>query len=145
MASFNKIILLGNLTRDPEVRTANSGVSVCKFGIATTRVSRSQEGDTREEVMFADVYCFGKQAELITKYFVKGKPIFIEGRLRLDQWESASGEKRSKLVVVLENFQFIGSRGEDNLGNAGTERSSAASDDVSSIQSAIDDDDDVPF
>ncbi|MDR0351437.1 MAG: single-stranded DNA-binding protein [Puniceicoccales bacterium] len=143
MASFNKVILLGNLTRDPELRSTNNGTSICKFGLATTRVSRSAEGDTREEVVFIDVDCFGKQAELIAKYFVKGKSIFVEGRLRLDQWESAAGEKRSKLVAVLENFQFIGSKADDNLDNGGMERSASVTNEVSSIQ--VDGDDDVPF
>ncbi|MDR1435372.1 MAG: single-stranded DNA-binding protein [Puniceicoccales bacterium] len=109
MASFNKVIILGNLTRDPEVRTTNSGTTVCRFGVATTRISRGNDGENREEVVFVDVDAFAKQAEVIGRYFTKGRPIFIEGRLRLDQWESATGEKRSKLCVVLENFQFIGS------------------------------------
>ncbi|MDR2735908.1 MAG: single-stranded DNA-binding protein [Puniceicoccales bacterium] len=143
MASFNKVILLGNLTRDPEIRTTNSGVSICKFGLATTRISRSQEGDSREEVVFVDVDCFGKQADLISKYFTKGKPIFIEGRLRLDQWESSSGEKRSKLVVVLESFQFVGSKGDDNLDGTGLERVGVVSNDSS--QDQISGDEDVPF
>ncbi|MDR2371942.1 MAG: single-stranded DNA-binding protein [Puniceicoccales bacterium] len=109
MSSFNKVIILGNLTRDPEMRTTNSGLAICKLGIATSRVSKGNDGETREETVFVDVDAFGKQAELIGRYFTKGRPIFIEGRLRLDQWETSSGEKRSKLCIVLENFQFIGS------------------------------------
>ncbi|MDE6576310.1 MAG: single-stranded DNA-binding protein [Opitutales bacterium] len=110
MASFNKVILLGNLTRDPEVRTSASGTPICKFGLATSRVSRGSDGESREEVVFVDVDAFGKQAELIGRYFTKGRPIFVEGRLRLDQWESQAGERRSKLCVVLESFQFIGNQ-----------------------------------
>ncbi|MDR0590923.1 MAG: single-stranded DNA-binding protein [Puniceicoccales bacterium] len=116
MSSFNKVILLGNLTRDPEMRTTNSGTPICHFGIATTRVIRSGDGENREEVVFVDVDAFGKQAEVIGRYFTKGRPIFIEGRLRLDQWESSSGEKRSKLCIVLESFQFIGSARFDDDG-----------------------------
>lgn len=118
MSSFNKVILLGNLTRGPEMRTTNSGTSICKFGIATTRVSRGSDGEQREEVVFIDVDAFGKQAEVIGRYFTKGRPIFIEGRLRLDQWESSTGEKRSKLSVILESFQFIGSSRADNTDSA---------------------------
>ncbi len=110
MPSFNKVILLGNLTRDPEIRVTPSGASICKFGIAASRSSRSTDGNVREETLFIDIDAFGKQAELIGKHMTKGRAILIEGRLRLDQWESASGEKRNKVVVVLESFQFIGSR-----------------------------------
>ncbi|MDR0590567.1 MAG: single-stranded DNA-binding protein [Puniceicoccales bacterium] len=119
MASFNKVILLGNLTRDPEMRTTNSGTSICKLGVAMTRVGRGSDGESREEVVFVDVDAYGKQAEVIGRYFSKGKPIFIEGRLRLDQWESASGEKRSKLNIVLENFQFISGARLDDDGGSG--------------------------
>jgi single-strand DNA-binding protein len=119
MSSFNKVILLGNLTRDPEMRTTNSGLAICKLGIATTRVSKGNEGETREETVFVDVDAFGKQAEVIGRYFTKGRPIFIEGRLRLDQWETPSGEKRNRLCIVLENFQFISSlRFDDEGGEA---------------------------
>jgi single-strand DNA-binding protein len=117
MSSFNKVILLGNLTRDPEMRTANSGLVICKLGIATTRVSRGGDGETHEETVFVDVDAFGKQAEVIGRYFTKGRPIFIEGRLRLDQWETSAGEKRSKLCIVLESFQFIGSARFDDGNN----------------------------
>jgi single-strand DNA-binding protein len=116
MSSFNKVILLGNLTRDPEMRTTNSGLAICKLGVATTRVSRGNDGETREETVFVDVDVFGKQAEVIGRYFTKGRPIFIEGRLRLDQWETPAGEKRNKLCVVLESFQFIGSSRFDDGG-----------------------------
>ena len=125
MSSFNKVILLGNLTRDPELRTTNSGTPICKFGVATTRVIRSGDGENREEVVFIDVDVFGKQAEVISRYFTKGRPIFIEGRLRLDQWETSAGEKRSKLLVVLESFQFIGSSRTDDETNTFSMNSSA--------------------
>src|SRR6056297_1870578 len=98
MASYNKVILMGNLTRDPETQTLPSGNTICKLGIAVSRQFKTKDGQPQEEVAFVDVVSFGKQAEVIGKYFTKGKPILIEGRLKLDQWEDKnSGEKRSKL------------------------------------------------
>ncbi|MDR1891089.1 MAG: single-stranded DNA-binding protein [Puniceicoccales bacterium] len=110
MASFNKVILMGNLTRDPELRVTQQGSSICKFAVAVSRQAKQADGTLKEETTFVDVDAFGKQAEVIGKYLTKGRPILIEGRLRLDQWETQSGEKRSKLGVVLESFQFVGSR-----------------------------------
>ena len=120
MASFNKVILMGNLTRDPETRVTATGLTICKLGLAVSRVFSTKDGERREETTFVDIDAFGKQAEVITKYFRKGKPIMVEGRLKLDQWESNDGQKRSKLGVVLENFQFIGGRDDnDSGGNSG--------------------------
>lgn len=111
MASFNKVILLGNLTRDPQLKYLPSQTAVAEFGIACNRKFKSAAGEDREEVTFVDITAFGKQAELINQYFTKGKPIFIEGRLKFDSWEDKQGGgKRSRLTVVLENFQFIGGR-----------------------------------
>lgn len=110
MASFNKVFLLGNLTRDPELRTTQNGMAICKFNLACNRSYKAQDGSSKEEVTFVEVDCFGRQAELISKSLTKGSPIFVEGRLKLDQWESNTGEKRSKLSVVLETFQFIGTK-----------------------------------
>ncbi|MGE4550272.1 MAG: single-stranded DNA-binding protein [Opitutales bacterium] len=107
MASLNKVLMMGNLTRDPEVRTLPSGVAVCDFRIAVSRSYTDREGNRREETAYVDVSSFGKQAETISKYMVKGRPIFVEGRLKLDEWEK-DGEKRSKLKIILENFQFVG-------------------------------------
>ncbi len=110
MASFNKVFLMGNLTRDPELRVTPSGLSICKFSIAINR-SYQVEGDRKEEVTYVDLDAFGKTAETISKYMSKGRPIFVEGRLKLDQWDDkTTGEKRSRLGVVVENFQFLGSR-----------------------------------
>lgn len=120
MASFNKVILMGNLTRDPEVRVTPSGVSICKFGIAVSKNVRTADGGTREETLFVDIDSFGKQAELIGKHMTKGRAILIEGRLRFDQWESQNGEKRNKILVVLESFQFIGSRVDSDPNMAAT-------------------------
>ena len=109
MASLNKVLLIGNLTRDPEVRMMSSGRPVCNFGIALNRSYKDSEGNKREEVTFVDVECFGPRAEAVGRFFSKGRPIFIEGRLKLDQWESKEGEKRSAIRVVLDNFEFVDS------------------------------------
>jgi single-strand DNA-binding protein len=118
MASFNKVILLGNLTRDPETRVTANDLTICKMGLAVSRSFSTRDGERREETTFVDVDAFGRQAEVITKYLRKGSPIMIEGRLRLDQWETNDGQKRNKLCVVLENFQFVGGR-EDNSNSGG--------------------------
>ena len=110
MASFNKVILMGNLTRDPETRVTATGLTICNLGLAVSRSFTTKDGERREETTFVDIDAFGKQAEVITKYFRKGKPILIEGRLKLDQWESNEGQKRSKMGVVMETFQFVGNR-----------------------------------
>jgi len=155
MSSFNKVILLGRLTRDPELRVTANGNHICKFSIATSRKFKGSDGVLKEETTFVDVDTFGRQAEVVSKYFSKGKPIFVEGRLRLDQWESQNGEKRSKLTVVLENFQFIGSRedeGRDSSSqgaNTGYEQSSPPARAPEPVPSAAsnqsDIDEDVPF
>ncbi len=109
MASFNKVILVGNLTRDPELRYTPKCMAIAKIGIAVNRTWRTETGEQKEEVTFVDVDAFGKQAETLGQYMRKGSPILIEGRLRLDQWDDKqTGQKRSKLGVVAENFQFLG-------------------------------------
>jgi single-strand DNA-binding protein len=113
MANFNKVYLMGNLTRDPEMRVTPKGTAICQFGMAISRSWKDESGQTREETAFVDIEAWGKQGEIISKYCTKGRPLFIEGRLKFDQWEDkTSGQKRSKLKVVLENFQFIGGRGD---------------------------------
>lgn len=107
MPCFNKVILLGNLTRDPETRTTPGGMVVCKFGLAVSRKFRTRDGEAKEDVCFVDVDAFGKQAEVIAKYCTKGKPLMVEGHLNLDQWETEGGQKRQKLTVACEHFQFI--------------------------------------
>ena len=110
MASFNKVILMGNLTRDPELRYTPKGTAIARLGVAVNRRWTGEGGEQREETTFVDVDAFGKQAETLGQYMKKGRPILIEGRLRLDTWEDKqSGQKRSKLGVVLETFQFVGS------------------------------------
>ena len=110
MANLNKVMLMGRLTRDPEQRFIPSGQSVVQLGVATNR-QFTTNGEKREETTFVDVEAWGQQAELIHRYLKKGSPIFIEGRLKFDTWESKEGEKRSKLRVVLERFQFLGTAG----------------------------------
>jgi len=122
MASFNKVILVGNLTRDPELRYTPKGLAIAKIGVAVNRRWTSESGEQRDETTFVDVDAFGKQAETIGQYLKKGRPILIEGRLRLDQWDDKqSGQKRSKLSVVLENFQFLDSGGRADGAAAPTE------------------------
>lgn len=107
--NFNKVILLGNLTRDVEVRHTSGNNAVANIGLAVNRRWRTPEGEQREEVTYIDCEAWGKQAETLAKYVSKGRPLFIEGRLKLDQWEK-EGQKFSKLRVVIENFQFVDSR-----------------------------------
>jgi single-strand DNA-binding protein len=110
MASFNKVILVGNLTRDPELRYTPKGTAIAKIGVAVNRVWTSESGEKKEEVTFIDVDVFGRTAENVGQYMRKGRPILIEGRLRLDQWDDKqTGQKRSRLGVVAETIQFLGS------------------------------------
>ncbi|MFN2476950.1 MAG: single-stranded DNA-binding protein [Chthoniobacterales bacterium] len=112
MASFNKVILLGNLTRDPEVRYTPKGSAVADLGIAVNRQYTLDNGEKREEVTFVDVTFWGRTAEIAGEYLKKGRPVFIEGRLQLDTWDDKqSGQKRSKLKVIGENMQLLGGRG----------------------------------
>lgn len=161
MASFNKVILAGNLTRDPDLRMLPSGMAVAKIAIAINRRYTTKEGEQRDEVTYIEIDSFGKQAETIAKYCTKGSGILVEGRLKLDQWDDkASGERRSRLGVVLETFTFIGGRS----GNAAPAEASNQAYDESSpprrnpapavprsqaspspSQSAPPIDDDVPF
>jgi single-strand DNA-binding protein len=121
MASFNKVILVGNLTRDPELRYTPKGLAIAKLGLAVNRVWKSETGESKEEVTFVDIDAFGKQAETIGQYLKKGRPVLVEGRLRLDQWDDKqTGQKRSRLGVVLESFQFLDS---GNRGESGAEAS----------------------
>jgi single-strand DNA-binding protein len=112
MASFNQVILLGNLTRDPQLRyIPSSNTPVVDFGLACNRRFKAANGEDREEVTFVDCSAFGKQAEVINQYCQKGKQLFVQGRLKLDQWDDKQGGgKRSKLSVVVEQFQFVGGR-----------------------------------
>ncbi|HEV2394063.1 MAG TPA: single-stranded DNA-binding protein [Verrucomicrobiae bacterium] len=110
MANFNKVILAGNLTRDPEMRYTPKGTAIAGFGLAINRKWKTETGEMKEEVTFVDIEAWGRQAEVVCQYMKKGNPFLVEGRLRLDQWEDKNThQKQSKLKVVLESFSFIGS------------------------------------
>ena len=121
MASYNKVVLMGNLTRDPELRYTQSNLAVCKVGLAVNRrVKDSQTDQWREEATFVDVTIFGKRGEAFEKFHKKGASAFIDGELRFDQWEDKeSGQKRSKLYVVANNWEFVGGGKGENSGGGG--------------------------
>jgi len=119
MSSFNKVILAGNLTRDPEVKTLPSGTIVANFGLAVNRSYRKADGEEVEETTFVDIDAFGRSAENIQKYCKKGDPLMVEGRLRYQNWETENGDKRSKLTVMLETFQFLPKSGGGESGGEG--------------------------
>lgn len=116
MGSYNKVILMGNLTRDPELRYTPSNMPICNIGLAVNRRFKdSQSGEWREEPTFVDVTIFGKRGEAFARYHKKGATAFLEGSLRLDTWEDKNtGQKRSKLYVVADEWQFVGGRGEND-------------------------------
>lgn len=123
MPSLNKVILLGNLTRDPDLRYTQGGTAICKLGIAVNRRYQTRQGEDQEEVCFVDIDVFGRQAETCKNYLQKGAPALIEGRLRLDQWEDRqTGGRRSRLCVTAENVQFLGSPGQGARFGGGDER-----------------------
>lgn len=121
MASFNKVILVGNLTRDPQVRYTTGGTAVAEIGMAVSRQwFDKQSNQKREETTFVDVTLWGRQAEVAGEYLAKGRPVLIEGRLQLDTWDDKdTGQKRSKLRVVCETMQMLGSRGDGGGGSGG--------------------------
>jgi single-strand DNA-binding protein len=110
MANFNKVILLGNLTRDIELRHTQSGMAIAKFGMAINR-KYTVNGESKESTCFVDLTAWGKQAEILNQYVRKGSQLFVEGRLEYSTWETQEGQKRNKLEVVVENFQFVGAGG----------------------------------
>ncbi len=119
MANFNKVILLGNLTRDPQLSYLPSQTPVVEFGLAINRKWTAQDGSQRDETCFVDCQMYGKRAEVINKYLKKGNPLFVEGRLKFDSWQAQDGSKRSKLRVFVENFEFIS--GGQRAGGGGQE------------------------
>jgi single-strand DNA-binding protein len=147
MANFNKVILMGNLTRDPQLSYLPSQTPVVDFGIATNRRWTGQDGQQREEVCFVDCRAFGKPAETINKYCKKGRPLMLEGRLTFDSWTGQDGVKKSKLRVTVESFQFLpaGGRGGEQSGVAGGE-SQVPSEDAGSVNETQNNSkDDIPF
>lgn len=152
MASFNKVILLGNLTRDPEVRYTPKGSAVCDLGLAVNRQYSLENGEKREEVTYVDVVLWARLAEIAGEYLKKGRPVLIEGRLQLDSWDDKqSGQKRTKMRVVGETMQLLGSR--PNAGAEGDESPSGSYAKSSSKSTAPPpraapserDDDEIPF
>ena len=127
MPSFNQVILIGNLTRDVELRHTPSNQTVANIGMAMNRQYQTKDGERREEVTFVDCEAWGRQAEVMAQYLSKGRPVMIQGRLKLDTWQDKEGGNRSKLKVVVENFQFLGSRegGGNSGGNGGGNYQSA--------------------
>jgi single-strand DNA-binding protein len=126
MANVNRVILIGNLTRDPQLRYLPSQTAVVDFGLATNRRYQTASGEEREEVCFVDCTAFGRMAEVLNQYCQKGKQIYLEGRLKFDTWEDKQGGgKRSKLSVVVENFQFLGSREGGGAGAAPAQEAGA--------------------
>lgn len=116
MPNLNRVMLMGNLTRDPEMRYLPSNMAVVNLGLAVNRRWKNQNGEQQEETTFVDCEAFGRTAEVISQYLRKGRPIYIEGRLRLDQWQDKDGNNRSKMKVVVENFQFLDNRMEGGEG-----------------------------
>ncbi|MBV8377558.1 MAG: single-stranded DNA-binding protein [Verrucomicrobia bacterium] len=113
MANLNRVLLIGNLTRDPEIRYTPKGTPVTEIGLAVNRVYSGEDGERKEETTFVDVTLWARQAEIAGQYLKKGRPVFIEGRLQLDSWDDKqTGQKRSRLRVVAENLQLLGSRQE---------------------------------
>jgi single-strand DNA-binding protein len=147
-SSFNRVILAGNMTRDPESRALPSGQPLTKFSLAINRSYTTKDGEKREEVTYVDIESYGKQAEIIAKYCTKGSGILVEGRLKLDSWDDKkTGEKRSRLGVVLENFTFIGGRAQGGSadGEGPAPRSGGARGGASPAPSSDVPEDDVPF
>lgn len=136
MASYNKVILMGNLTRDPELKQTPSNQSVAQIGLAINRKYKGRDGDMKEETTFVDCEAWGRTAETMSKYLAKGRPVFVEGRLKLDQWQDKDGNNRSKLKVVIDTFQFVDSRGNQT----GQSQQPAAATATLTPQ-----DDDIPF
>lgn len=148
MASFNKVILLGNLTRDPEVRYTPKGSAVCDLGLAVNRNYTLDSGEKREEVTFVDVVLWARLAEIAGEYLKKGRPVFIEGRLQMDSWDDKqTGQKRTKIRVVGETMQLLGSRPSGGGGGESqeTERPPRSAEKAAPAAKAEPDDDEIPF
>jgi single-strand DNA-binding protein len=151
MPSFNRVIIAGNLTRDPELRYTPKGSAVANFSLAVNRTWKSESGESKEEVSFIEVEAWGRQAEVIAQYMRKGRPLLVEGRLKQDTWEDKNThQKQSKLKVVLEGFSFIDSKGPDGgAPSEGPRRSAPAPakppESTEGGEAAAAEDDDVPF
>jgi len=153
MASFNKVILMGNLTRDPEIRQAPSGAKVADLGLAVSETWRDKSGQTKEVTCFVDVVVWDKLAELCQQYLAKGRPVLVEGRLQMDEWKNQQGEKRSKLRVRADTVKFLGSpqKRDDQAAPSAPRAAPAAHSPASPAPSAVEaedlaqDDEHLPF
>ena len=150
MANFNKVILAGNLTRDPQLSYLPSNTPVVEFGLAVNRKWKSQNGEMKDETCFVELRAYGKPAETLNQYMNKGKPIMVEGRLKYDQWEGKDGQKRSKLYVIVENFQFLGTGGGGGAARGGERPAAAPRGQVTEEMPPMDEvaapaGDDIPF
>ena len=126
---FSKVIIVGNITRDPELRTTPSGTQVCGFSVAVNRNYKDNSGEQKENVSFFECSAWGKSGEIIAQYAKKGSGILVSGRLEQRSWEDKEGQKRSRVEIVVEDFNFVGGANGDG-GNSGSSKSSAASSDV---------------
>jgi single-strand DNA-binding protein len=140
MANYNKVLLIGNLTRDPQLSYLPSQTAVVDFGIASNRRWKGKDGSNKESTCFIDCRAFGATAETINKYLSKGRSIFVEGRLDFDSWTAQDGTKRSKHRITVENFQFLGAPGQ-----GGQEQSGRANEAPEESPPAAAPDDDIPF
>lgn len=126
MASYNRIILVGNLTRDPELSYTPSNVAVCKFGLATNHKRKDKDGNLIEKVCFVDCVAFGRSGETFKQYMAKGRSVLVEGRLEFQQWTAQDGGKRSKHEVIVDNFTFLGGRGDSGGGQSAPQAAGVA-------------------
>jgi len=146
MSTLNRVFLMGNLTRDPEVRYTPSGTAVGDLGLAVNETYKNKAGETVESTVFVDIEVWARQAETCAEYLYKGSPVFVEGRLKLDQWENQQGEKRSKLRVRADRVQFLGSpKRTAEGGDAPVAAPPVASTPAAPPPAPVADDDDIPF
>jgi single-strand DNA-binding protein len=144
MANYNKVLLMGRLTRDPQLSYTPNQTAVVDFGMASNRSWTGQDGNQREETCFVDCRMFGRRAEVVNKYCKKGNPLFVEGRLTFDSWEAQDGSKRSKLRVTVENFEFIGGGGGTSGGERGQAGQNYGGSAAAPAQTPVSEDD-IPF
>jgi len=142
MASLNKVMVMGNLTRDPELRYTPNGTAVANFTVAVSRTFNAATGEKKEETSFVRVVCWTKLAEVCSKYLTKGRPVFVEGRLQSRSWQEADGKKRNTLEVVAQNVQFMGKAPEGSNAGGSVEADAAP---VDELPADIKQDEEVPF
>jgi len=145
VASFNKIILVGNLTRDPQLSYTPANTAICKIGMATNRKWKDRDGNAREDVCFVDCTLFGRSAETFNQYMSKGRSVLLEGRLNLNQWTTPEGDKRSKHEVIVENFTFLGGGERGDGPRSGAPQHATAGAPSSHDEPPPPTDDDIPF